>query len=329
MKAQVYKDPRPAEYFDRFHERARTASPTGSTRSCGSSRRLRLIVFRARAIAAENVPATGPVILAPNHFSFMDHFFARRLPARKVRFMAKSQLFKRPMQFIYTHGGVFPVRRGHRDEEAFITAEAMLERGGCVGCTARAAARARASSPSRSPASAGWRSSRAPRSSPSRSSVPRRSRNWKRLQFPKVTVQLRRPDRLRRVEDPTREQQQAVADQIFAEIKALYAELEAEGARGRRPARARGGPRRPPRPQERRCRLILRDGVLAGTAAVVFLAAQLGSAVRDSAAALPAAFFYREVDPAGAEVAFDGAAAMLVFETTRSRALRPCSTAPG
>ena len=27
MKAQVYKDPRPKEYFDRFHERARTRDP--------------------------------------------------------------------------------------------------------------------------------------------------------------------------------------------------------------------------------------------------------------------------------------------------------------
>ena len=52
---------------------------------------------------------------------------------RKVRFMAKSQLFKRPMQFVFTHGGVFPVRRGHRDDEAFVTAHAILDRGGCVG----------------------------------------------------------------------------------------------------------------------------------------------------------------------------------------------------
>ena len=51
---------------------------------------------------------------------------------RKVRFMAKSQLFKRPMQFIYTHGGVFPVRRGARDEEMFITAETILARGGAI-----------------------------------------------------------------------------------------------------------------------------------------------------------------------------------------------------
>ena len=27
MKAQVYKDPRPEEYFDRFHERSRTREP--------------------------------------------------------------------------------------------------------------------------------------------------------------------------------------------------------------------------------------------------------------------------------------------------------------
>src|SRR6202035_3344847 len=84
------------------------------------------------SISTENVPGSGPVILAPNHFSFMDHFLLGCYIRRKVRFMAKSQLFKRPMQFIYTHGGVFPVRRGARDEEAFITADAILERGGAV-----------------------------------------------------------------------------------------------------------------------------------------------------------------------------------------------------
>src|SRR5439155_21011095 len=47
----------------------------------------------------------GPVIIAPNHFSFMDHFFVAMFVRRRVQFMAKSQLFERPMQFIYTHGG--------------------------------------------------------------------------------------------------------------------------------------------------------------------------------------------------------------------------------
>ena len=51
---------------------------------------------------------------------------------RKVRFMAKSQLFTGVMRWVYLQGGVFPVRRGARDEEAFITAEAILDRGGAV-----------------------------------------------------------------------------------------------------------------------------------------------------------------------------------------------------
>src|SRR3712207_1946765 len=68
-----------------------------------------------------------------NHFSFMDHFFLGAFTRRKVRFMAKSQLFGGGiLQFIYTHGGVFPVRRGARDEEAFITANTILGNGGCV-----------------------------------------------------------------------------------------------------------------------------------------------------------------------------------------------------
>ena len=44
-------------------------------------------------------------------------------------------------------------------------------------------------------------------------------RNWKRLQFPKVTVQYGEPIRWERVEHPTRDQQQAVADEVFKEIQ--------------------------------------------------------------------------------------------------------------
>ena len=76
---------------------------------------------------------TGPVILAPNHFSQWDHFFAAVYLQRKVQFMAKSQLFKNPaIKFIFKHGGAFPVRRGHHDEEAFVTSNAVLERGGTL-----------------------------------------------------------------------------------------------------------------------------------------------------------------------------------------------------
>src|ERR1700756_5496534 len=133
MREQVYADPRPKEYFDRFHERARTREPDWAYDITRILTSLYAFTFlRARAISVEHVPGRGPVILAPNHFSFMDHFLMGCYLRRKVRFMAKSQLFKPPMQFIYTHGGMFPVRRGARDEETFITAETILSRGGAV-----------------------------------------------------------------------------------------------------------------------------------------------------------------------------------------------------
>src|ERR1700745_1828541 len=133
MREQVYSDPRPKEYFDRFHARARAREPDWVYELVRTLTSLyAYTLLRARAIATENVPGKGAVILAPNHFSFMDHFLMGCYLRRKVRFMAKSQLFKPPMEFIYTHGGVFPVRRGARDEETFITAETILNNGGTV-----------------------------------------------------------------------------------------------------------------------------------------------------------------------------------------------------
>jgi 1-acyl-sn-glycerol-3-phosphate acyltransferase len=57
-----------------------------------------------------------------------------------------------------------------------------------------------------------------------------RARNWKRLQFPKVTVQYGDPIRFEQIAEPTREQSQAAADVVFAEIKTLHGNLrEADG----------------------------------------------------------------------------------------------------
>jgi 1-acyl-sn-glycerol-3-phosphate acyltransferase len=228
IKAQVYKDPRPKEYFDRFHERARTREPDWVYDA------VRLVTsiyswtfFRARARGAENVPASGPVIIAPNHFSFMDHFFAGAFVRRRVRFMAKSQLFTPPMQWIFTHGGVFPVRRGYHDEEAFLTANGILDRGGAVVMYCEGG-RSRTGALSEQPKRGIGRlalESGAP-VVPMAIHGSSRVRNWKRAQFPRVQVQYAPAMRWPQVDEPTRDQQQAVADQIFARIKTIYAALD-------------------------------------------------------------------------------------------------------
>jgi 1-acyl-sn-glycerol-3-phosphate acyltransferase len=233
IRAQVYKDPRPSEYFDRFHARSRTQEPDAVYEFVRVLTTLYgLVALRLRPISAEKVPQTGAVLLAPNHFSFLDHFFLGAALRRKVRFMAKSQLFKPPLQSIFTHGGVFPVRRGHRDEETFVTALSILERGATVAMYPEAG-RSRTGELSQTVKPGIGRlalESGAP-VVPVAIHGSSRVRNWRRGQFPEVTVQYGDPIRFEVVSDPTRDQQQAVAEEIFAEVRELYAGLERHGRR--------------------------------------------------------------------------------------------------
>jgi 1-acyl-sn-glycerol-3-phosphate acyltransferase len=234
MKAQVYQDPRPKEHFDRFHHRSRTRKPNWVYELVRLTTSIYAYTFfRARCISSEHVPASGPVILAPNHFSFMDHFFAGAFIRRKVRFMAKSQLFSVPMQWIYSPGGVFPVRRGFRDEEAFVTANQILGEGGtvcmyCEGGRSRTGALAERARPGIGRLALESGATVVPMAIHGSSKV----RNWKKLQFPKVTVQYGRPFRFEPIAEPTRDEQQAAADEVFAAIKQLYAGLEQHGRKG-------------------------------------------------------------------------------------------------
>jgi len=224
MREQIYADPRPKEHFDRFHERARTREPDWAyelTRLLTSI--YAYTFFRTRSISSGKVPGSGAVILAPNHFSFMDHFLMGAFIRRKVRFMAKSQLFAPPMQFIYTHGGVFPVRRGAHDAETFITANAILARGGaiamyCEGGRSRTGNLAEHAKTGIGRLALETGAPVVPIAIYGSSKI----RNWKRLQFPKVIVKYGKPIRWERVEEPTRSQQQAVADEILEEIRDLY-----------------------------------------------------------------------------------------------------------
>src|SRR5918994_4252901 len=233
MKAQVYKDPRPAEHFTRFHERTRSRRPDWVYDAV----RLVLtpylmLVHRARCIDSHNIPADGPVIIAPNHFSFLDHFFVAVYLRRKVHFMAKSQLFQRPMQFIFTHGGVFPVRRGHHDEEAFKTAHAVLARGDVVVMYAEAG-RSRTGELGKPRHGLGRLALESGAALvPTAIAGTERARNWKRLQFPKVTVQFGEPLRFEQVDEPTKEQAQEASEAVFDRIRGLHTSLVREGRKG-------------------------------------------------------------------------------------------------
>jgi 1-acyl-sn-glycerol-3-phosphate acyltransferase len=91
------------------------------------------IAARLRVEGAENVPRTGPVILAVNHIKSGDiPCFSLRIP-RVTHYMAKVELFSIPIfGGVMRLMGTFPVRRGERDREALKVAERLLREGELV-----------------------------------------------------------------------------------------------------------------------------------------------------------------------------------------------------
>lgn len=229
MKPQRYKDDRPAEYFDKFHAKARSNKQGGIVYFLARCimTPITLLLYRPRAIGLENVPKQGPAILAPNHLSQMDHFFCGVYLRRNIRFMGKSQLFGPPvLTWILYHGGAFPVRRGHMDEEAFKTSRIVLEHGNLLLIYAE-----------------GGRSRSGELGKP-RPGVGRIAletgvpvipvaihgsagvRRWYKLRFPKVTVQFGEPITFEKNPNAERADWEEAANRIFDRVHEMYYALD-------------------------------------------------------------------------------------------------------
>jgi 1-acyl-sn-glycerol-3-phosphate acyltransferase len=243
MKPQVYKDPRPAEYFEQFHESARRGSTWVYTLARIVLTVPTILIYRVRAIGLENVPREDALVLAPNPFSQMDHFFVGVYLRRKIRFMAKSQMFGPPvLTSIYKHGGVFPVRRGQHDEEAFKTAYTLLDQGEMLLVYAEGG-RSRSQDLGEPKPGIGRIAleSGAP-IVPVAIHGSARVRGWKRLRFPKVTIQFGTPRSFPVEAAPSRERQMEAATEVFADVREMYEGLatrNAAAAADRTPDRAR------------------------------------------------------------------------------------------
>jgi 1-acyl-sn-glycerol-3-phosphate acyltransferase len=164
----------------------------------------------------------------------MDHFFCGVYLRRRIRFMAKSQLFFQNsiLDYIIRVGGAFPVMRGHHDQEAFVTAHSILDHGGCVLIYAEGG-RSRSGELGEARPGVGRLALE--------SGVPvvpvaihgsKGVRSWRRLRFPKITIQYGEPIRFDQVAEPTKEQQLDAARQIFDSVKGMYERLDAEGRSG-------------------------------------------------------------------------------------------------
>jgi 1-acyl-sn-glycerol-3-phosphate acyltransferase len=98
-------------------------------------------VFRPHVEGAENVPATGPAILASNHLSYADWLFMPLTLPRRVTFVAKAEYFTSPgikgwfQRKFFSGSGQVPIDRSSGDAAAgaLVAAEKILDEGELFG----------------------------------------------------------------------------------------------------------------------------------------------------------------------------------------------------
>lgn len=99
------------------------------------------LMFRTRVEGAENVPGSGPVILAGNHLTFIDSMILPLVCDRQVFFIGKDEyvtgkgLKGRLMAWFFTGVGMIPVDRdgGRGGVAALMTGRRVLEQGNVFG----------------------------------------------------------------------------------------------------------------------------------------------------------------------------------------------------
>jgi 1-acyl-sn-glycerol-3-phosphate acyltransferase len=92
------------------------------------------LLTRFAVTGAEQMPQTGPVILAANHLTNYDAFFLQAAIRRPIFFMGKAELFRHPaMDWGLRQLGGFPVYRGAGDEWALRHAGRVLRAGQVLG----------------------------------------------------------------------------------------------------------------------------------------------------------------------------------------------------
>jgi|SRR5579862_1006712 len=103
-------------------------------RASGTIRFFMKLVFRARAYGTENVPMSGPLIVACNHVSYLDPPGMGCFCPRRISYMAKKELFDIPLLGpAIAAVGAYPVDRAGSAKAAIKRSLEVLEAGGTVG----------------------------------------------------------------------------------------------------------------------------------------------------------------------------------------------------
>lgn len=103
--------------------------------AAGGARLCRALLKAAWSVhvgGAEHVPASGPVILAPNHLGFIDGPLLFGVSPRPVHTLAKHEMFRGPVGWVLRAVGQIPVNRDQPDRSVLKAVLGVLDAGRVV-----------------------------------------------------------------------------------------------------------------------------------------------------------------------------------------------------
>jgi 1-acyl-sn-glycerol-3-phosphate acyltransferase len=99
-------------------------------------------VYRLEVVGADRLPVTGPAVIAPNHDSWLDGIVLGAAISRKLRFLAKAELWRsRLLAWMLDGLGAIRIKRGHGDQLALAQMRQALEAGQTVAIFPQGAVR--------------------------------------------------------------------------------------------------------------------------------------------------------------------------------------------
>ena len=90
-------------------------------------------IYKPTIIGKELIPENGRIILAGNHTNYFDCLLVGCSTKRCVHYMAKDELLKGPLGFVFKALGIIPVNRRTKDRNALFTAIKTLKEEKLIG----------------------------------------------------------------------------------------------------------------------------------------------------------------------------------------------------
>lgn len=89
--------------------------------------------YKPSITGKRNIPEEGSIILAGNHTNYLDCLLVGCATKRCVHYLAKDELMKGPLKYLFKGFGIIPVNRRTKDKEALSKAKEYLNDDKVIG----------------------------------------------------------------------------------------------------------------------------------------------------------------------------------------------------